>query len=107
MFIPVAVLLYLLIAGYSPRFAGGYGILGAIVASQIRSARNCIFDQWLILVTQVHELCCGASPPEAAFQTKAVYAPDSGCEFGTQQPGISFIRETSNGGKPLVDAGRG
>jgi TRAP transporter 4TM/12TM fusion protein len=36
MFIPVGVLLYLLIAGYSPRFAGGYGILGAIVASQIR-----------------------------------------------------------------------
>jgi TRAP transporter 4TM/12TM fusion protein len=36
MVIPVAVLLYLLIAGYSPRFAGGYGILAAIAASQIR-----------------------------------------------------------------------
>ena len=32
MVIPVAALLYLLIAGYSPRFAGGYGIIAAIVA---------------------------------------------------------------------------
>lgn len=38
MIIPVAVLLYLLIAGYSPRFAGGYGILAAIAASQFRRA---------------------------------------------------------------------
>lgn len=36
MVIPVVALLYLLIAGYSPRFAGGYGILAAIVASQLR-----------------------------------------------------------------------
>ncbi|HME43742.1 MAG TPA: TRAP transporter fused permease subunit [Syntrophorhabdales bacterium] len=38
MFIPVGMLLYLLIAGYSPRFAGGYGILAAIAASQLRRA---------------------------------------------------------------------
>ena len=36
MLIPVIVLLYLLIAGYSPRFAGGYGVLAAIAASQLR-----------------------------------------------------------------------
>ena len=38
MIVPVGVLLYLLIAGYSPRFAGGYGILAAIAASHIRAA---------------------------------------------------------------------
>src|ERR1700693_1556220 len=34
---------------------------GSIVASQTRSARNCMFDQWVILETHVHELCCGTS----------------------------------------------
>jgi len=38
MIVPVGVLLYLLIACYSPRFAGGYGILAAIAASHIRAA---------------------------------------------------------------------
>ena len=36
MIVPVAVLLALLISGYSPRFAGGYGILAAIAISQLR-----------------------------------------------------------------------
>jgi len=37
MIIPIAILVYLLIAGYTPRLAGGYGIVTAIAASQLRS----------------------------------------------------------------------
>ncbi len=37
MIIPIAVLVYLLIAGYTPRLAGGFGIVTAIAASQLRS----------------------------------------------------------------------
>jgi len=37
MIIPIAILVYLLIAGYTPRLAGGFGIVTAIVASQLRS----------------------------------------------------------------------
>lgn len=37
MIIPIAVLVYLLIAGYTPRFAGGYGVVTALVACQLRS----------------------------------------------------------------------
>ena len=40
MIIPVAVLVYLLVAGYSPRLAGGFGIITAIAASQLRSATH-------------------------------------------------------------------
>ncbi len=36
MIVPVVVLLALLISGYSPRFAGGYGILAAIAICQLR-----------------------------------------------------------------------
>jgi len=37
MIIPIAVLIYLLIAGYTPRFAGGYGVVTALIACQLRS----------------------------------------------------------------------
>jgi TRAP transporter 4TM/12TM fusion protein len=36
MIIPIAILVYLLIAGYTPRLAGGFGIVTAIAASQFR-----------------------------------------------------------------------
>ncbi len=36
MIIPIAVLVYLLIVGYTPRLAGGFGIVTAIAASQFR-----------------------------------------------------------------------
>ncbi len=38
MIVPIAALVYLLVAGYTPRLAGGYGIVTALVASQLRSA---------------------------------------------------------------------
>jgi TRAP-type uncharacterized transport system fused permease subunit len=37
MIIPIAVLVYLLIAGYTPRLAGGYGVITALIACQLRS----------------------------------------------------------------------
>jgi TRAP transporter 4TM/12TM fusion protein len=37
MLIPVIVLVYLLVAGYTPRLAGGYGVVAALVACQLRS----------------------------------------------------------------------
>lgn len=36
MIIPIAVLVYILLAGYSPRLAGGYGVISAILACQCR-----------------------------------------------------------------------
>lgn len=36
MILPIGVLVYLLVAGYTPRLAGGFGIVAAIAASQIR-----------------------------------------------------------------------
>jgi TRAP transporter 4TM/12TM fusion protein len=38
MIIPIAILVYLLIAGYTPRLAGGYGVVSAIAASFLRPA---------------------------------------------------------------------
>ncbi len=37
MIAPIAILVYLLIAGYTPRLAGGFGIVTAIAACQLRS----------------------------------------------------------------------
>ncbi len=37
MMIPLILLIYLLVIGYTPRMAGGVGVLSAIVASQLRS----------------------------------------------------------------------
>jgi TRAP transporter 4TM/12TM fusion protein len=37
MIIPIVVLVYLLIAGYTPRLAGGYGVITALAACQLRS----------------------------------------------------------------------
>ena len=36
MIIPIVVLIYMLVAGYTPRLAGGYGIISAILACQCR-----------------------------------------------------------------------
>ncbi len=36
MIIPIVVLVYMLVAGFTPRLAGGYGVLSAIVACQFR-----------------------------------------------------------------------
>lgn len=36
MLVPIAILIYLLIAGFTPRLAGGWGIVSALVASQLR-----------------------------------------------------------------------
>ncbi len=36
MIIPIAVLVYTLIAGFTPRLAGGYAIVAALIASQLR-----------------------------------------------------------------------
>jgi TRAP transporter 4TM/12TM fusion protein len=38
MIIPIVILVYLLIAGYTPRLAGGYGVISAIAASYLRPA---------------------------------------------------------------------
>jgi len=37
MLIPLCILIYILVAGYTPRLAGGWGVISAIVFSQLRS----------------------------------------------------------------------
>ena len=44
MILPIAVLVYLLVAGYTPRLAGGYGIISALVACQLRSTTRLSFS---------------------------------------------------------------
>ncbi|MGD0236671.1 MAG: TRAP transporter fused permease subunit, partial [Syntrophorhabdales bacterium] len=47
MLIPVGILIYLLVAGYTPRLAGGYGIVTALIASQLRKKTRLTLTQIL------------------------------------------------------------
>jgi TRAP transporter 4TM/12TM fusion protein len=44
MILPIAVLVYMLVAGYTPRLAGGYGVITALVACQLRSTTRLSFS---------------------------------------------------------------
>jgi len=44
MILPIAVLVYMLVAGYTPRLAGGYGVVTALVACQLRSTTRLSFS---------------------------------------------------------------
>jgi len=47
MFIPVGVLVYMLVAGYTPRLAGGLGVVTALAASQLRSTTRLSLSEML------------------------------------------------------------
>lgn len=47
MIIPIAVLVYLLLAGYTPRLAGGYAVIAALLACQLRSTTRLSFAKAL------------------------------------------------------------
>jgi len=44
MILPIAVLVYMLVTGYTPRLAGGYGVITALVACQLRSTTRLNFS---------------------------------------------------------------
>jgi TRAP transporter 4TM/12TM fusion protein len=44
MILPIAVLVYMLVAGYTPRLAGGYGVITALVACQFRATTRLSFS---------------------------------------------------------------